>query len=208
MNSLHSLERHLHPVFIVRSILSSGQRNCTCAFDWESYCETTSDTLWKHPSLHSTTSSPPLPSSSTHLHTHARQHSAHALTLSRFGASCSEWNRAARCREAWKNFQKKKHPALQSLVKIDPPRTPTLAPTLDALDSDAVPAEMVTRTSRAESNTAVIVNGTFFARSSHHAVSANSCVRLRGCMTRTTGPCYCDGMFLRRSKHSFVPLTV
>ena len=27
-------------------------------------------------------------------------------------------------------------------------------------------------------------------------------------MTRTTGPCYCDGMFLRGSKHSFVPRTV
>ena len=39
---------------------------------------------------------------------------------------------------------------------------------------------------------------------------ANSCVRLRGCMTRTTGPCYCDGMFLRGfqalvcATHSFV----
>ena len=107
-------------MFIVRSILIFVQRNCTCTFDWESYRETTSDSLRKHSSLHSPTSSPPLPPNSTHLHTHARQHSAHALALSRFGASCSEWNRAARCREAWKNFRKNAHPTLQALVKIDP----------------------------------------------------------------------------------------
>lgn len=67
--------------------------------------------------------------------------------------------------------EKKHIQHFRHLSKLTSPRTPTPAPTLDALDSDAVPEEMVTRTSRAESNTAVIVNGTFFARSSHHAVS-------------------------------------
>ena len=106
----------------MRSILSFVQRNCTCAFDWASYCETTSDSLRKQFALpHFLSSSSAQQHAPTHPCTTTQRTRPRVAMLSLFGASCSEWNRAARCREAWKNFRKKKkaHPTLQALVKID-----------------------------------------------------------------------------------------